>query len=177
MDCDKQAEDAAVIPEVDVHAVLSPVLTTSTQSVATSPGAGDAQSFTGGSHSSEAKSAGAHKGKKGSPSTRKATQVMSSIDKAAERRRKNRESSSRCYYNRKRIIESLDKQISAEKTRLTALYDRALELRHENARLKKDVVTRGIPLPTKPRMVRRLEPVGSGFAGYVGMMSRNPFGK
>lgn len=81
--------------------------------------------------------------------SRKSSQTMSSIDKAAERRRKNRESSSRCYYNRKRIIESLDNQISEEKNKLTALYDRALELRHENARLKKDVVTNGIALPTK----------------------------
>lgn len=86
--------------------------------------------------------------------TRKMSQTLSSIDKAAERRRKNRESSSRCYYNRKRIIETLDKQISAEKTKLTNLYDRALELRHENARLKKDVVTQGIALPTKTKPYR-----------------------
>lgn len=86
--------------------------------------------------------------------TRKTSQTLSSIDKAAERRRKNRESSSRCYYNRKRIIETLDKQISAEKTKLTNLYDRALELRHENARLKKDVVTQGIALPTKTKSFR-----------------------
>lgn len=79
---------------------------------------------------------------------RKQSATMSNLDKVAERRRKNRESSSRCYYNRKRIIEKLDKQISAEKTKLTMLYDRALELRHENAKLKKDVVTMGIALPT-----------------------------
>lgn len=79
----------------------------------------------------------------------KMTKVSSTIDKAAERRRKNRESSSRCYYNRKRIIENLEKQISAEKAKLTDLYDRALELRHSNAKLKRDVVTRGLNLPVR----------------------------
>ena len=83
--------------------------------------------------------------------SKRTSPVISPIDKAAERRRKNRESSSRCYYNRKRIIETLDKQISEEKSKLTQLYDRALELRHENAKLKKDVVTNGIALPTKAR--------------------------
>ncbi|KAI0559945.1 hypothetical protein FGB62_130g153 [Gracilaria domingensis] len=77
----------------------------------------------------------------------KAAKVLSPIEKAAERRRKNRESSSRCYYNRKRIIQSLEKQLLAEKQKLTSLYDKALQLRHDNARLKKDVVTNGYALP------------------------------
>lgn len=75
------------------------------------------------------------------------------IDKAAERRRRNRESSSKCYYKRKRIVDELDSHITAEKRRLTALYDRALELRHENARLKRQVVTSGIPLPASRSFV------------------------
>ena len=79
----------------------------------------------------------------------KTTKISSTIDKAAERRRKNRESSSRCYYNRKRIIENLERKISAEKAKLTDLYDRALELRHSNAKLKRDVVTRGLNLPVR----------------------------
>eukprot|EP00178_Gracilaria_changii_P021922 TRINITY_DN64937_c0_g1_i1.p1 TRINITY_DN64937_c0_g1~~TRINITY_DN64937_c0_g1_i1.p1 ORF type:complete len:239 (+),score=46.52 TRINITY_DN64937_c0_g1_i1:72-788(+) len=78
------------------------------------------------------------------PKIRKAT---SPIDKAAERRRKNRESSSRCYYNRKRIIQKLESQLVAEKDKLTKLYDHALQLRHDNARLKKEVVTSGYALP------------------------------
>ncbi|CAN8070777.1 unnamed protein product [Agarophyton chilense] len=81
-----------------------------------------------------------------SPSS-KILQPKSAIDKAAERRRKNRESSSRCYYNRKRIIQNLETQLLAEKDKLTKLYDRALELRHDNARLKKEVVTNGYALP------------------------------
>lgn len=79
---------------------------------------------------------------------KKQLSAQAQIDKVAERRRRNRESSSRCYYNRKRIIEGLDKQITTEKQKLTSLYDRALELRHENARLKKDVVLMGIALPS-----------------------------
>lgn len=105
---------------------------------------------------------------------KKTRETMSSIDKAAERRRKNRESSSRCYYNRKRIIEKLDKKISTEKTKLTNLYDRALELRHENARLKKDVVTRGIPLPIKGRGSAG-RGVGVAMAGYMQMMQRGAY--
>ncbi|PXF48040.1 hypothetical protein BWQ96_02231 [Gracilariopsis chorda] len=74
----------------------------------------------------------------------------SSIDKAAERRRKNRESSSRCYYNRKRIIQTLEKELLEEKRKLTMLYDNALQLRHDNARLKKEVVTKGYAIPAAP---------------------------
>lgn len=89
-------------------------------------------------------------GKKQSKPTSRSIHAVaaeSAIEKAAERRRRNRESSSRCYYNRKRIIDALDAQISSEKQRLTKLYDRALEMRHENARLKRNVVLFGIPLP------------------------------
>lgn len=100
--------------------------------------------------------------------------TMSGIDKAAERRRKNRESSSRCYYNRKRIIEGLDRQVSEAKTKLTTLYDRALELRHENARLKKDVVTRGIALPTKTRTTSGVDAGTFSMQGYMQLMQNGP---
>lgn len=82
----------------------------------------------------------------------KALVTNSRHDKLAERRRRNRESSSRCYYNRKRIKEQLDAQINAEKRHLMQLYDKALELRHENARLKRAVVTSGTSLPTTKRL-------------------------
>lgn len=87
----------------------------------------------------------------GMDSEKKKSQISpkNEIDKLAERRRRNRESSSRCYYNRKRIIDALDKKISFQKRRYAELYDRALELRHENAKLKRDVVINGIPLPTR----------------------------
>lgn len=77
--------------------------------------------------------------------------TQTKIDKADERRRRNRESSSRCYYNRKKITDALNLQICSEKRRLTELYDRALDLRHENSRLKRAVVTQGIPLPMSRR--------------------------
>lgn len=75
--------------------------------------------------------------------------LQSAISKADDRRRRNRESSSRCYYNRKRIIDGLQAEIAEEKQTLTELYDRALHLRHENARLKRHVVTNGIALPVR----------------------------
>lgn len=75
--------------------------------------------------------------------------VMSAIDKKAERRRRNRESSSRCYYNRKRQIEQLDKDLYAEKRKITSLYDIELLLRGENARLKRELVMKGIQLPSR----------------------------
>ena len=72
---------------------------------------------------------------------------MTKEEKLEERRRKNRESSSRCYYNRKRLIEGLDGELNLQKQRAVALYQRELELRHENARLKKDLVLRNIQIP------------------------------
>lgn len=85
---------------------------------------------------------------------------LSYTEKIAERRRRNRESSSKCYYNRKRIKDHLDAEISSQKCRLMQLYDKALELRHENARLKRAVVTSGISLPIQKksgRVNRRLK--------------------
>lgn len=79
---------------------------------------------------------------------------LAGVDKTAERRRKNRESSSRCYYNRKRVLQQLNAQIGEEKTRLARLYDRALQLRHDNARLKKEVVVNGYALPLTRRSAR-----------------------
>lgn len=123
-----------------------------------------------GDSGSDADQGGSKGVKKTCASTQKVARTMSSIDKAAERRRKNRESSSRCYYNRKRIIGTLDRQISAEKTRLTALYDRALELRHENAKLKKDVVTGGIALPTKQGMAGGAEAATISIHEYLHLL-------
>lgn len=79
--------------------------------------------------------------------------TFSNADKIAERRRRNRESSSKCYYNRKRIKDELEAQISSEKRLLMQLYDKALELRHENARLKRAIVTSGISLPIHKKTV------------------------
>lgn len=73
--------------------------------------------------------------------------LKETIDKADERRRKNRESSSKCYYKRKEIVDGLNAEIAHGKKRITELNNRALELRHENARLKRQVVTSGLRLP------------------------------
>lgn len=70
-------------------------------------------------------------------------------EKAAERRRKNRESSARCYYNRKRQIEALERTLTSQKRRAVALYARELELRHENARLKRCIVLANGRLPPR----------------------------
>lgn len=74
------------------------------------------------------------------------TSLRSEVDKIAERRRRNRESSSRCYYNRKRIMTSLEAKLSNEKNRLLQLYDRSLELRTENARMRRFVARYGVSM-------------------------------
>lgn len=86
--------------------------------------------------------------------TSKKDEPLSYTEKIAERRRRNRESSSKCYYNRKRIKDQLDAEINTQKCRLMQLYDRALELRHENARLKRAIVTSGISLPIQKKAGR-----------------------
>lgn len=90
-----------------------------------------------------------------SAATEGATKV---IDKLEERRRKNRESSSRCYYNRKKVIEGLERTLTEEKRKAIQLYARELELRHENARLKRDLVIRNIRIPASMLTTTRAEP-------------------
>ena len=68
-------------------------------------------------------------------------------DKLEERRRKNRLSSSKCYYNRKRQIELVERTLTSEKRKAITLYARELDLRNENARLKKELVLRNIRIP------------------------------
>jgi hypothetical protein len=56
--------------------------------------------------------------------------------KDADRRRRNREASSRAYYNRKKRVELLEDKLRAEKRILTSLFARQLQLRKESAILK-----------------------------------------
>lgn len=67
--------------------------------------------------------------------------------RADERRRRNRESSARCYYNRKRKIAERASDVAAMKRRAVILFARELELRNENARLKKELVHSGGSIP------------------------------
>jgi hypothetical protein len=57
-------------------------------------------------------------------------------EKDEDRRRRNREASSRAYYNRKKRVESLEDRLRAEKRKLTSLFARQLQLRKESAILK-----------------------------------------
>lgn len=68
--------------------------------------------------------------------------------KAEDRRRRNRESSARCYQKRKLKVEARKVELATLERRAVDLYARQLELREENARLKKQLVRRGgfIPL-------------------------------
>jgi hypothetical protein len=65
---------------------------------------------------------------------------ISDLDKNADRRRRNREASSRAYYNRKKRVESLEEKLRAEKRKVTSLYTRQLQLRKEGALLKARVL-------------------------------------
>jgi hypothetical protein len=64
----------------------------------------------------------------------------SDLDKNADRRRRNREASSRAYYNRKKRVESLEEKLRVEKRKVTSLYTRQLQLRKESAILKSRVL-------------------------------------
>lgn len=66
-----------------------------------------------------------------------------------DRRRRNRESSARCYYNRKRRLVAAGRELADAKRRAVALYARELELRNENARLKKELVMQGGCIPRR----------------------------
>lgn len=66
-----------------------------------------------------------------------------------DRRRRNRESSARCYYNRKRRLVAASEDLAAMKRRAVGLYARELELRNENARLKKELVLDGGCIPLR----------------------------
>lgn len=62
--------------------------------------------------------------------------ALSQEEKIMERRRRNREASSRSYYNRKARVEKLETTLKDEKRRVTALFQKELQLRKENASLK-----------------------------------------
>lgn len=68
-------------------------------------------------------------------------------DGIEDRRRRNRESSARCYYNRKQKIAACTEELETVKRRAIELYDRELELRRENAVLKNELVLRGGSIP------------------------------
>lgn len=72
---------------------------------------------------------------------------QTAMAKAEDRRRRNRESSSRCYYNRKRKIEARLEELGETRRYAVVLYARELELRSENARLKKGLVMSGGLIP------------------------------
>lgn len=82
-----------------------------------------------------------------------------SIDKQKleERRRKNRLSSSKCYYNRKKQIELVERTLTDEKKRAIQLYETELKLRQENARLKKELVLKNIRIPPSFMTTTRTE--------------------
>jgi hypothetical protein len=63
--------------------------------------------------------------------------VKTAEEKVADRRRRNREASSRSYYNRKSRHRALEAEFRAEKTRLALLSTRERELREESVLLKK----------------------------------------
>lgn len=80
-------------------------------------------------------------------------------DKLEERRRKNRASSQKCYYNRKRKIEEVERTLTDEKQRAIQLYTMELQLRNENAYLKKELVLNNIPIPSTFLTSTRTEPI------------------
>lgn len=61
----------------------------------------------------------------------------STVDKAELRRMRNRESSARSYYSRKRKIDELDSELRQARSKATKLFTRELSLRQENTRLKR----------------------------------------
>ena len=100
---------------------------------------------------------------------RKSGTLTSAIDKdkLEERRRKNRLSSSKCYYNRKKQIEEVEKTLQSEKRRAIALYQRELDLRNENARLKKQLVLGNVRIPSTFLTTTRTESFGSCAPGIA----------
>lgn len=69
------------------------------------------------------------------------------LAKIEDRRRRNRLSSARCYQNRKRRVEQAERVLAEQKRRAVDLFARHLELREENARLKRALVERGGTIP------------------------------
>lgn len=59
--------------------------------------------------------------------------------KLAERRRRNREASSRSYYRRKQRTQQVQNDLSALRARANVLFKKELKLRQENQRLRKQV--------------------------------------
>lgn len=80
---------------------------------------------------------------------RKSPRPASAAAAADDRRRRNRESSSRCYYKRKLRIEARGEELVQARRYAVVLYARELELRRENARLKKEIVMAGGLLPRR----------------------------
>jgi hypothetical protein len=67
---------------------------------------------------------------------------LTAEEKAADRRRRNREASSRSYYNRKARIACLEMTLVAEKVRVVPLVARKQALLRESALLKQTVMQR-----------------------------------
>lgn len=71
------------------------------------------------------------------------------LDKEADRRRRNRESSSRSYYKRKIRIAQLANDVSVQRRRMALLFDQELTLRETNVCLKRQLLRRGIQTMSK----------------------------
>lgn len=72
-----------------------------------------------------------------------------SEDQVEQKRRRNRESSARCYYNRKMRLEREAFELGVLKRRAIDLYGRANLLRNENERLARELNLAGVAIPSR----------------------------